>query len=67
MLNLQKIEAVREITHFGKTTIYAKIKTDGFPKPVKLSPKNALWDMEKVHAWMMSKAIQSGATVTGGI
>ncbi|MGB4060947.1 MAG: AlpA family phage regulatory protein [Burkholderiaceae bacterium] len=55
MLNLQKIDAVQGVTHFGKTTIYAKIKTDGFPRPVKLSRKNALWDMSKVQAWIEAK------------
>ena len=47
---------VIETVRLGKTTIYDMIKRGEFPKQIKISRKKALWDKEKIDAWMKEKA-----------
>jgi len=37
------------------TTIYRWIKSQGFPKPTKLSPSCSVWDLAEVEAWEASR------------
>lgn len=50
-----KIEEVCNQIRIAKSTVYKKINTEGFPKPVKLGPKIALWRAAEVRAWMEEK------------
>ena len=48
----------------GRSFVYAAIKTLGFPAPVKLAPRLAVWDEDEVDAWIAKRAAarnQAGA------
>ncbi|QKI88965.1 helix-turn-helix transcriptional regulator [Thiomicrorhabdus xiamenensis] len=36
----------------NNSTIYRWIKTEGFPKPIKLSPSCSVWNIAEVQAWI---------------
>jgi predicted DNA-binding transcriptional regulator AlpA len=58
-----KIDPMR-ITMLGgvnRSTVYRWIKTQGFPKPIKLSPSCSVWSISKVEAWLESReALNAG-------
>lgn len=39
----------------NNSTVYRWIKTQGFPRPIKLSPCCSLWVVEEVQAWIDSR------------
>lgn len=40
---------------FGKTHLWAMVKSGGFPKPIKLSPRVTAWKEHEVLAWLQSR------------
>lgn len=52
-----KIDQMRKIMLGGvnRSTVYRWIKTQGFPKPIKLSPSCSVWSVSKVNAWLESR------------
>lgn len=42
--------------------VYSWMKTRGFPKPMKLSRKVSLWDLETVEGWMELRAREAQQT-----
>lgn len=39
----------------SRPTIYRWIKTEGFPKPIKLSPSCSVWNVTEVQSWIDSR------------
>jgi Predicted transcriptional regulator len=48
------IEEVKQMAGIGTTSVYDKMKTDGFPKPVKLG-RMSRWVESEVQAWIAKK------------
>jgi prophage regulatory protein len=48
-------EATQGIVPFSSATLWRKVKSGDFPKPVKLSERVTAWSVESIRAWMMSK------------
>jgi len=58
-INLTKavsLHQVKSITSFSRATIYRKITTDGFPKPIKISARRIVWDEPEVKKWLDEQA-----------
>jgi predicted DNA-binding transcriptional regulator AlpA len=46
-----------------RSTVYRWMKTQGFPRPLKLSPSCSLWSIAKVNEWLTSReALSIGET-----
>jgi prophage regulatory protein len=59
-LRLGRLAAVKDTTGLSKSSIYARIEHDGFPKPIKVGPRASRWEMSRVEHWVREKARQSG-------
>ncbi|WP_178861681.1 helix-turn-helix transcriptional regulator [Thiomicrorhabdus cannonii] len=59
---MQKIRMAALAKQFqvNPATIYRWIKTQGFPKPIKLSPNCSAWNVAEVEAW--EKTRERGVT-----
>ena len=51
--NLIRIPKVMEKTGVAKSTLWLWVKDGNFPKPIKLSPRIAVWIEDEVNEWMM--------------
>jgi predicted DNA-binding transcriptional regulator AlpA len=60
-----KIDPMRKsmLGSVNRSTVYRWIKTEGFPKPYKLSPSCSVWSISEVEAWIDSR--QRGSSVEG--
>jgi len=47
-----RIPIVCGITGQAKSTIWARVKTGEFPKPVKLGPRTTAWRCEDLHRYL---------------
>ncbi|XOB61555.1 helix-turn-helix transcriptional regulator [Campylobacterota bacterium DY0563] len=52
MTNFLRMPDVMKKTGLAKSTIWLWIKEDRFPKPIKLSPRIAVWEEDKINNWM---------------
>jgi len=50
------INNVIEITGFGKSFIYQRIKDGSFPKPLKVCGSSNRWTLEQIQEWMEAAA-----------
>lgn len=48
--------AVEEITGLSRSTLYALISRDEFPKPVKLTGKAVAWPESSISRWLAERA-----------
>jgi prophage regulatory protein len=44
------------IIPFSGATLWRRVKSGDFPRPIKLSSRITAWDAEQVRAWLQSKA-----------
>ena len=70
-LKLLKINKVSEITGLGRSTIYARVAEETFPKPIKLGHRASAWVESEVETWIKSRidlcrGVQSGSDNTSG-
>ncbi|MBN8542829.1 MAG: AlpA family phage regulatory protein [Alphaproteobacteria bacterium] len=49
---LRQSELIPEIIPFSAATLWRKVKSGEFPRPVKLSERITAWRAEDVRAWM---------------
>lgn len=49
---LLRISDVRHLTGLGRSTIYAKIKNEEFPQPVRVHGTCVAWKESEVGAWI---------------
>lgn len=54
-LQLLKIADVCGELRISRTTVYKKINTEGFPKPIKFGAKTSVWRSSDVAAWVESR------------
>ncbi len=62
---LIRLRTVREKTGLAKSTIYAFVQQDRFPRPVKLGDRSSGWVESEVDAWIASR-LAARAAVQGG-
>ena len=62
---LAKLPAVMNATGLSRSTLYARVKTGGFPVPVKLGERSVAWPVQSVRAWIAQRIEASQATHTG--
>jgi len=55
MSNFLRITNVMKKTGLAGSTIWLLVKEGKFPKPIKLSPRIAVWEEEKINNWMKTK------------
>jgi predicted DNA-binding transcriptional regulator AlpA len=49
---LLRLSDVMLVTSIGSSTIYRKIATNQFPRPVRLGPGSVRWKASEVSAWI---------------
>lgn len=54
-----RVRKVTEMVGFSKTTLYARVKSGTFPKPVVLGPQTVAFLESDVLDWMQSQISQS--------
>lgn len=54
-----RIKHVVAVTGLSRSTIYALISTDKFPKPIKLSTRAVAWRSSVVQEWIKQREQQS--------
>ncbi len=52
---LIRLPQVRELTGLGRSTLYARIKSGGFPAPVNIGVRAVAWRADAVIAWIDSR------------
>lgn len=52
---LIRLRTVREKTGLSKSTIYALVQQDRFPRPVKLGTRSSGWIEAEVDSWIAGK------------
>jgi prophage regulatory protein len=57
--DLLKIKEVLDLCRFKKTTLYKKIKDDGFPKPKKIGERMARWSKKELLDWIQKKGFDT--------
>jgi prophage regulatory protein len=57
---LLRLPSVEEITGVKKSTVYALMKAEQFPAPVKLSARAVAWRSEDIMAWVASRVSVNG-------
>ena len=55
---LRRAEVARRVG-LGKTQIYRRIRSDGFPAPVPISPGRRAWVEHEIDAWIEKRIEQS--------
>lgn len=56
---VRQSQLIPTIVPFSAATLWRKVKTGGFPQPVKLSERVTAWRVEDVRAWMHSRTESS--------
>lgn len=54
-----RIKHVVAVTGLSRSTIYALISENKFPKPIKLSERTVAWRTSVVNAWLAERERQS--------
>jgi len=54
-VRMLKLEEVMQITGLGRSTLYALVKSGGFPRQVQLGPRAVRWDSRAVEKWLAEK------------
>ena len=62
---LAKLPAVMNATGLSRSTLYARVKTGGFPAPVKLGERAVAWPVESVRTWIAQRIEASQGTNAG--
>lgn len=52
---LMRRPAVEAATGLSRSSIYAAIARDDFPKPVQLGPQAVAWRQSEIQAWIASR------------
>ncbi len=55
---IRQAQLIPAIVPFSSATLWRKVKTGEFPKPVKLSERITAWPVAAISTWLESKAAQ---------
>lgn len=61
MVTILKLPQVMDATGLSRSSIYAFIQKDTFPKPIPLSDRARGWKSDEVTAWIEQRAEMRGA------
>lgn len=50
-----RISDVMSITGLARSTLYALVQNDQFPKPIKIGSRNSAWIASEVGEWMTTQ------------
>lgn len=50
-----RADACGKMMGAGRSTFWRYAKQDGFPKPVKLSPRCTVWNLDEINDWMKNQ------------
>ncbi|QBK04491.1 AlpA family transcriptional regulator [Hylemonella gracilis] len=53
-----RLPGVRHYTGLSRSTIYALVRNNDFPKPLKLGPRASGWLQAEVSQWLKAKTVQ---------
>jgi prophage regulatory protein len=59
--DLLRLPAVLTRVGWGRSTLYAKIKSGEFPSPIRLGPRSVAWPSFEVDAWIRERIAASRA------
>jgi len=57
MERYMRINEVIEMLSVGRSTIWAWVKVDKFPKPIKLSEYVTVWKLSEIEEWVQQKEL----------
>ncbi|APW48445.1 hypothetical protein RA876_13630 [Rhodoferax antarcticus] len=57
-----RLPRVQDLTGFGKSSIYAGVKTGTFPAPVRLSARAVGWRESDIFQWIESRTATATKT-----
>lgn len=57
MERYMRINEVIEMLSVGKSTVWAWVKADKFPKPIKLSEYVTVWKLSDIEEWVQQKEL----------
>jgi predicted DNA-binding transcriptional regulator AlpA len=57
---VRQAQLIPSIIPFSHATLWRKVASGEFPKPVKLSERVTAWDVRDVRAWLESRRPQAG-------
>ena len=55
-IKLLKIKEVCEVVGVSRAHVYHLMKTNGFPRPIKLSARARAWRLDSVEQWIVSRS-----------
>ena len=58
---IRESQLVPAIVPFSRATLWRKVKSGEFPRPIKLSTRITAWEVDSIRAWIDSKAQSDGA------
>lgn len=58
-VEMLRIESVKKLTALSKSTIYAEIQANRFPKPVRLTSRCSAWIKAEVVAYLQARISES--------
>lgn len=62
MIQILRLNQVKEICGLSRSTIYAAVKRGEFPPPIPLGARAIGWLSNELDAWVQSKAARTGTT-----
>lgn len=57
MERYMRIDEVIQMLSVGKSTVWAWVKDDKFPKPIKLSEYVTVWKLSDIQEWVQQKEL----------
>jgi prophage regulatory protein len=63
---LLRRDAVERVTGMRRSTLYAKVATGDFPRPVKIGPRAVGWPSNEVEAWVNARIAEREAAKVAG-
>jgi prophage regulatory protein len=57
--SILRLPSVISVTGLSRSTIYQKIKTNDFPKPINLGPRAVGWLQSEIDDWIALKVEQA--------
>ena len=64
-MKVLKIEEVAARVSLSKSTIYARIRSGVFPKPIALGERRRAWPEDEIDAWLEERATNREAAPSG--
>ena len=57
--NLLRLQQVMDRTGLGRSSIYAMVSKEEFPKPIKIGLRSSAWLENEIRDWVRDKILES--------